>query len=397
MIASSIRTAAGTAALGMGLILMTAGAAEAQRTIGGFPRSDQSDVTGPAVTSGDQLAPLFAEPGTVRSMACSVAWGVRTASDRVRGLLESGSLAPADAIASAVTGGSLMASTRLVSAPRGPRSISEAAQRAVLGLLVATDGAGNAEEPVLAALVRGNTTATRQARRLVTEARGLLAVIETMDPRRPGREGPTRLARVTGLYNAFVDASADAFIASPPDELLALHAVLDELVQASIENAGRDGDPNQVDDSGLACAGPSTPLIPVVVEAPPADRPFEMCALVNGDFRIAAGLLTADGDSVAIVDDRRVPFSSVYTAASEVPTPAWVSRGDAVTIDGVRYQPFGVTRAVQPGEVFRRGYHEGFEYFAAAGEAESAVIYFVAGTNCVVQPYRSVETIRVRG
>lgn len=374
----SIRTAARAAVIGVGMLATAVTVAEAQRTIGGFPRSDQSDVTGPAVTSGDQLAPLFAEPGTVRSMACPVAWGVRTASDRVQVMLASTSLAPPDA---GVAG-----------------SINSAAQRNVLNLLTGAEAERDSDGPVLTALLVNNAGAASQARRLVAEADGLLRVMETLDPLRPGRAAPTQLARVTAAYNAFVDASSDEFMTAPPGEMLALHAVLNELVSASIQNEGRPADPSSVDAAGLACAGAAAPVVPVVVAAPPpADRPFEMCVLMNGDFRIAAGLLTAEGDSIALVDDRRVPFGSVYTAASDVPTASWVSRGEAVTIEGVRYQPFGVTRAVEPGETVRSGYHEGYAYFVGAGEADSPVIYFVSGADCLVQPYRSVETIQVRG
>ncbi len=392
-------TGAGRAILmGVGLVVAITGVAEAQRTIGGFPRSDQSDVTGPSVTSGDQVAPLFAEPGTVRSMGCSVAWGVRTASSQVRALLEASNLAPADVVSTLARGSEpVFASAVTFSAAASlPAYITAAAQANVLNLL----GAGaedHGEAPVLAALLTNNAGAARQARRLVSEARGLLAVMESLDPLQPGREGPTQLVRVTGAYNAFLDASADGFVASPPGELVALHAALGEMVSASIRNEGRPDDPNVVDASGLACAGMAPPIVPVKVPPPPADRPFEMCVLVNGDFRIAAGLVTPAGDSLALVNDRRVSFASVYTAASDVPTPTWVSRGDSVTIDGVRYQPFGVSRTVQPGDVTRRGYHDGHEYFGASGETGSPVIYFVSGAGCLVQPYRSVETIQVRG
>ena len=264
--------------VGIGLVALCPSPADGQRPIGGFPRSDQSDVTGPSVTSGDQLAPLFAEPGTVRSMACPVAWGVRTASDRVQVILTSGELRPS----STAVGG----------------EIPTSAQRAVLTLLLRNED-DRSPEAVYAALTNGNSGAERQARRLVAEASGLLTVMNTLDPLRPGRAAPSQLARVTGAYNSFVDASGDAFISNPPAELLALHAVLDELVEASIQNEGRPANVADVDASGLACAGAAVappPVTTVVVAPPPADQPFEMCVLVNGDFRIVAGLRTPDGD-----------------------------------------------------------------------------------------------------
>src|SRR5690606_12178613 len=125
----------------------------------------------------------------------------------------------------------------------------------------------------------------------------------------------------------------------------------------------------------------------------------EMCALVNGDFRYIAGLYRPEqGDSIVLVDDRPVPLTTVYPSATLAETAPWVTRGEMVRIGETNYQPFGITRVVRPGDVFRRGYVGEFEYFAAAGEAEDAsVIYFLAGPECLVQPYRSVETIRVRG
>src|SRR5690606_28064077 len=81
------------AVLSLTLAVLAAANADAQRLAApGFTRSDQSDVTGPAITSGDQLAAMFTEPGTVLSMFCPVAWGVRSSANTVQTRLTSANL-----------------------------------------------------------------------------------------------------------------------------------------------------------------------------------------------------------------------------------------------------------------------------------------------------------------
>jgi hypothetical protein len=365
--------------IGLGLSVVVASAADAQRPIPGFPRSDQTDVTGPAVTSGDQLAALFTEPGTIRSMFCPVAWGVRTAADRVQTRLTSATLQPA-----LIVGGAEIGST---------------AQLVVLNLMLAEGRDRRATEPVLAALTAGNArSAQRPARRLVDEVRGLFHVVEDMDPLRPGERAPTRLSRVVGAYNALVDASSPEFLHDPPAEFTAIHAVLNYLVIGSLENEGRPEQRSIVDEAGLACAI-LFPAVPVAeVPPPPVEQAIEICLWVDGDFRnVAAVRRPALGDTMVIVAGDRQLLSEVYPAATDVPSPPWVPSGEPVTVGTVEYQPFGVSRIVGPGEMSRRGQVEGYDYYALAAEPSAPVIYFLAGPNCEVQPYRSVETIRVRG
>src|SRR5690348_15114729 len=50
-----------------------AGSAAGQKVIPGFARVNQSDITGPSVTSSDMVT---FEPGTVQSMNCAGAWGL---------------------------------------------------------------------------------------------------------------------------------------------------------------------------------------------------------------------------------------------------------------------------------------------------------------------------------
>jgi len=366
----------------LALMVVSAGVAEAQRTIPGYVRSDQSDVTGPAVTSGDQLAAMFTEPGTVLSMFCPVAWGVRTAGDATQARLASATLQPALQVVG--------------------DEIGSTAQLLVLNLLIAPAGERQVRAPVVAALTRNNDgAAERPARRLVEATHGLLAIVEEMDPLYPGEAVATRLSYAVGAYNALIDASSAGFLTSPPQELTALHAVLNQLVIASLENEGRPTEITVVDDAGLACAIPFTPPPPAAPPAPPppVEQAIEMCILVDGDFRdIAAIRRPESADTVVIVSGVRRPLLEVYPGATDVPTASWVPLGAAVTIGGAQYQPFGVSRTVDPGELTRRGELDGFDYYTTPNEpATPSVVYFVAGPECEVQPYRAAETIRVRG
>jgi hypothetical protein len=379
-----VRCTGSGAGLGLVLLLTVTATANAQRTIPGYTRSDQSDVTGPSVTSGDQLASLFTEPGTILSMFCPVAWGVRNAAGTVQMRLTSADLRPA-----------LMV---------GDGSIGSTAQLTVLNLMLAERGDRDAETPVLGALTANNSRASQgQARRLVREVGGLFRAVEEMDPLNPGEVGPTQLSRAVGAYNGFVDASSDAFLMSPPDELAAVHAVLNQLVIASLENEGRPANPSVVDAAGLACAilpppapapAPAPPPPP-----PPVEQAISICVLVEREFRDVTALRRpALGDTMVIVGVERRPLAEVYPNAREVNTPPWVPLGEPVTIGNAVYQPFGVTQIVEPNEVVQRGQVQGYDFYAApTAPAAPTEIFFPVGPGCEVQPYRSAETIRVRG
>ncbi len=366
------------AVLALTLAGLAATSADAQRLAApGFTRSDQSDVTGPAVTSGDQLAAMFTEPGTVLSMFCPVAWGVRSSANTVQTRLTSANLQSA--------------------LPVGSQSIGSTAQLVVLNLMTTRnrDAAG----PVLGALVYNNDTrsAQRNARRLTDELSGLFLVVDEMDPLEPGAVAPTRLGRAVGAYNAFIGVSSEAFLLSPPQALAAIHSVLNQMVIASLENEGRAADPNVVDAAGLACAviAPPAPAPP----PPPVEQAISMCVLVETEFRNVAALRRPEqGDTVVIVGGDRRLIAEVYPNVHGVNSPPWVPLGEPVTIGTTQYQPFGVSMIVAPGAAVRHGTIQGFDYFAAPGAAAAPTeIYFPVGPNCEVQPYRSVETIRVRG
>jgi hypothetical protein len=371
----STPTRPGAAVLAAALIATAAGAAEAQRPVPGFNRSDQTDVAGVIVTSGDQIAPVFAEPGTVRSMSCPVAWGVRTTASRAQAQLASADL----------TG---------ILTPAGGR-LDAAAQDRVLAVLTADARSGNGSDALLAALAPPhNRQATAAARKLVRESRGLFNVVQSIDPASPGPAGATRLSRTVGAYNGFIEASSAEFIASPPPELSALHSVLNALVIASLEHEGRAEDFSVVDAEGLACAIPFVPA--VTAPPPPIEHAMEICVVVDGNVQYVAALWRPEtGDTLALVAGERRPFGEVYP---EPQRPAWVTVGDPIQVGTTEYRAFGVARMVRPGELTRAGEVGGAEYWVEATDRPPhAIIYFLASTDCQFQPYRSVETIRVRG
>ena len=361
----------GGAALAAAALLWAAAPAEAQRVVDGFLRVNQSDVTGPAVTSGDQLN---FEPGTVQSVSCAAAWGIRTEGRKVDEALYRLVLAPADTPA---------------------RVLWEGAQRDVARLLAGGPGARAAGRSVAAALSPASNRGARgEARRLVVRLEGLLGAVGRMDPRDPGRGAPTRLYESVGAWDDFVDASSAPFLAAPPDEMLAIQAVLARLDRAAIEHAARDGDTEAVDAFGLACAPPPAP---VAVE----EIPFEVCVLAEGDFRWARGLFVpATGDSLAEAGGARRPFAEAYPGregyAAGLP---WFARDTPVVVGGREYRQWGMSRVVTPGELAPSGTHRGVPVFVAPGERTPPdVIYLPFRPGCEVQPYRrSAEYRRVRG
>ena len=352
------------------LLLTAAAPATGQETI-------LSDVTGPAVTTGDQLAAMFAEPGTVRSMYCPVAWGVRTAAASVSQQLGASTLQPVIL--------------------RYGRELSSAPQRRVLALLTSPDAA--ATDAMVGALAPAeNRQAQGAARRLVREARGLFDVLETIDPLRPGTAGATRLSGALGAYNSYIDASSADFLARAPEELTALHAVMNSLVIATLENERRAVDVRSVDARGLACAAAIPPREEVVTT--PIEHALEICLLIDREFQVVTALWRPDsGDTLALVQGERRPFSEVRSRATAPVHPEWLATREPVTINSVEYVPFGVPRTVRPGEMTSTGELDGASYFVARNERGDAAprVYFPVGPNCVVQPYQPVETIQVRG
>jgi hypothetical protein len=368
ILSTSTTTMRRTVLIALAMVFGYSGALEAQRKISGFARSDQSDVSGVIVTTGDQISPMFAEPGSVRGMTCPVAWGVRTAATHSHHLLLNGGM-----------DGTLF--------PQ--RQIDPAARQRVLGVLT-SDGYGADASALLAVLApQQNRRAAAAARALVHELRGLFLEVERIDPAHPGVAGATRLARSVSAYNAYIEASGAEFLAAPPPELYAIHSALHAMVSASIEHEGRVADLTSVDANGLVCAPPFVP-------APPVETPLQVCVVTDRGIRYVTAVARPEtGEHLALVGGERVPFAEAYPA----PVAAnWLTLREPVRIGAIEYRQFGLSRKVHPDEVGFAGEAGGVDYYVTGDEpAQPTVIYFPVGAECEMQPYRSVETIRVRG
>lgn len=351
--------------------LLMAAPASGQHVVSGFPRINQSDVSGPSLTSGDLLT---FEPGTVQSVGCAAAWAIRTEARAVEGLLDS---------------------LRLTTADSAGRVLNEFVLRDLDRLLAGGPMAGAAAERILAALAPDSLQgpkARRDAGRLVRRLEGLFALIGRMDPRDPGRAAPTRMYEAIGAWNDFVDSSSPAFLASPPDEMLAIQAVLSRLDYGALAHARRDGDTEDVDAFGLACAA-AAPVAELV------ELPFTVCVLDRGDFRLVQGVfLPSTGDS--LVGTERHPLSVAYPdRAGYALGAAWFTRDQPISFGGREYRQWGMSRVVQPGELTLIGQHRGIGVFAAPEDGSAPdVVYLPFRSGCEVQAYRRVtEYRRVRG
>ncbi|HEU0299966.1 MAG TPA: hypothetical protein VFR37_10935 [Longimicrobium sp.] len=368
------------AALGAAALLLGAAPAAAQRVVAGFARINQSDVTGPAVTSGDLLNFEF---GTAQSVSCAAAWGIRTEGRALDAELQSLVLTPLDP---------------------ADRVLWEGAQRDLARLLAGGPGTRAARRNVREALAPATNRGARGAAgRLVQRLEGLLGAVLRMDPADPGRGAPTRLYAAVGAWDDYIDASGAAFLADPPNDLLAVQAVLGRLVRAAIEHSARDGDTEVVDAWGLACAPlavaqalPPPPMPPPVVE-----EAFEVCVLDGGDFRRVTGVWTpATGDSLVQVGASRRPLAWAYPDRFGYAADAsWFGRDRPLVVAGYEYQQWGTPRLARPGEFERRGQYLGVTVFADPdGPFLPDVIYLPSRSPCEVQPYRrTIETHRVRG
>lgn len=355
------------AALVLALAVAVCGTeAHAQRVIPGFPRIDQSDVTGPSVTSGD-LAGLFAEPGTVQNVTCPVAWGIRDAE-----------FAAAERLSTAGNGTGVAFTT--------------------LETLLTSEAADAEEEAIAAALSQQNTRARAQARRLASVLEGLFHTLDGMDPRAPGTAGPSQMHLAIGRFNEFVRASSVEFLSAPPEEFTTIRTILSELAAGAMENEGREALPEIVDDRGLACA----PAVATYTTVAPPERQIEICVLTPpGDFAwVPARVNPTTGDTTVAIDGQRVAFSATQPArGAHAGDAEWRLSQEEIEFGGARYLTYGLYRSVQPEDVRRVGEYEGVPVYILQGEGEPAeYIYIPVSSGCEVQPYRRAEEVRsVRG
>jgi hypothetical protein len=98
---------------------------------------------------------------------------------------------------------------------------------------VASGGAGSAAAAgeLLSRLTAGNASpqAVSSAQAFVEAFRGLLARGIDMNPQFFNSLTATQLANAVAAYNAFIDSSNEAYLSSPPPELVAIHGILTQL------------------------------------------------------------------------------------------------------------------------------------------------------------------------
>jgi hypothetical protein len=338
--------------------------AQAQLVYHGFSRIDQSDATFVSITSADMLG-LEAVP--VRSYSCTVAWGVRTSAESTRQSLAAGTL----------TGAAV-----------GAGALSADVQRELLGLLYGRGGGAGIAHALAPA--GSGRRAEGAAARLVQRLDGLLAVAERMDPARPGVAAPTRLAAALSAFDDYLDASSSAFLASPPDELLAVHAVLTRLVNGGITNHGRT-ETRAVPGSGLACAvaGVHEEVTPQGRDSSMEEemRPFAMCMVLESGPAQVYGLITSSGDSLAIVEGEQRVLREAYPAVPTATETPWYHAGSNLTIGRDGYGKWSGTRELVPGSVALFGRYEGINVYAAPGVPRPNSVYVPVG-GCGFQEYR---------
>jgi hypothetical protein len=90
----------------------------------------------------------------------------------------------------------------------------------------------------------------------------------------------------------------------------------------------------------------------------------------------------------------RFPLDSTFVASA-----AWYHAYETITIFSRRYIPYGLPRALRPGDVVAtRGEYRGVLIFAEPGaSAAPLVLYLPVRPTCVFQPYETEAGVGIRG
>jgi hypothetical protein len=361
-----------TAVMALGIALFGAAApAAAQTLIHGFNRSDQTDVSGLAVTSADLLG---FDAAALRTYSCPAAWGVRTTANTLESSLRSATLP----VAGQPLPAALASDLRIV--------------------LLDEAGASQAERRLAGALSHGNAAgAARPAQELSRRLRGLVARSGRMDPARPGYVPATQLTLAIEGFNHFIDASEPAYLAADPAEVRAIRAVLGEMVGAAIEHDGRDAVVRTPRTGQLACAPPAFTSAPV---APPAERRISVCVAAPEGPRVVEAVQRGEaGEPLALATDGTLrPLREVHPAVTVAGEQPWYGDAREITVGGQRYLRYGLPRTLGPGAVDRVGDHLGVPIYVERGVAAPEGVYLAHGVDCTYQEYRPVQRVReVRG
>jgi hypothetical protein len=331
------------------------------------------DVAGVAVTTADMLG----GPGTVKSFTCPVAWGVRDAADDVARRLDARTYAYAH-----------------IREEASPEAVEK------VHALLRGDGRGARREVVAALAPAGvqGTTARQEAGRLAAHLDGMLANLQTVDPKRPGFRYPTQMASAVDAYNKFVNVSSARYMADPADEFRVIRGILSELIVASLAHEGRTEFAADAGQGDVLDCAPPAPAIPPTPTPPPVA--VRICVMLDDDLRWVAGVVIPEtGDTMAIVNGDRRPFADVYPDRGQYAAgrPELVER---VSFGTEEYVPVGLPFVVEPEEMRPIGQIDGVRVFtrrAQRGTVPTA-IFLPMRQGCVVQEYRPVERVReVRG
>jgi len=218
----------------------------------------------------------------------------------------------------------------------------------------------------------------------VKQLDGLVAVASQINPERPGYLVPSRVNAAVAVYNAYLDAVPESWLAERPNSTWASTSSLGRMVSGAIENYGRTV---FASNSSVACAPPAPPPPPVVA-GPPPPLPFALCVLApSGPVQVYGLINPETGDSAVVVNGERRAFRTAYPAQPTAAAARWMIEGGDVTLGAVRYKKFGLTRDMLPGSVAPVGQYQGVTVYAAPGVASPNVVY-VPVSECAFQEYR---------
>jgi hypothetical protein len=176
-------------------LLCTVSKARAQRN----PNVQASDISGPPVTSGEIAGGIFApSPGPVATLAnATVQAAVVGAMTSVSAMLSAGTMTTLGGVA-----------------------ISPAVQAQLLAVLTSNSPTTGPAAKLADAINSAGAGAPAAVQALVTSLSGL-------------GMNPAQLPTAVGEFNNLVQVASPAFLANPPQEFLAIQAVLNALVTAA--------------------------------------------------------------------------------------------------------------------------------------------------------------------
>jgi hypothetical protein len=390
---------------GFGLAAMTvlglllADPAMAQR-VNSSGQAPVTDVTGTAITSGDMVSGMFmGTPGPVQTFSCPEATGVRNEGHLLQAELSRGAMwvmvrTPGHRLASSQGGAGSVGWEERQSLLPG------ALQEDLLGLLSHDDRRSEVVDRIATGLASSSGDASgneRMGRQLAEAMAGLLSSATRMDVHDPGHETATVLTRAVARYNGFVNASSGEFLEAPPEELLAIEAILSRLVIAAMDTHG----------NAAACGGPLPALAPPSTAAapspppPPApERAVSVCVWTERGPRDVAAILDLHSGALSVASDgERRPLTHVYPDEIHRAGAALAERDDPIEHRGREYVRFGVPHGVAADGMVVGGTLEGIPLIhGASTDSSPEVIYLPVGEGCLAQPYELQEEVsQVRG